>query len=969
MRKLFQLSIFLGIIIVTTNYAKAQQVVHPEVILKPVYFDVSVPLKDMPTIGTDLYVDKATFIRNRDFKEKFYPFAEKSEAEVKNGDPLWQKFMGSSKGAGTIQQNFAGQSTTSYPPDCNGDVGPNHYFQTVNTTYAIYNKTGTKLAGPTNVNTLFSGVTGSSDNDGDPIILYDEQADRWMASEFALGVSGNDYMLIAVSTTADPTGTWFRWSFDVDDMPDYMKFGIWRDGYYMATNNGGNKDVYVFDRTTMLAGGASPTMVGFVNPNRPNVDFHCIMPLDNDGDFATVGTNGGFITINDNANEGSDELRIYELHADWVTPANSTFAMTQQLPVAAFVSEFTTTWDDITQPNSQKLDGIPDVLMYRAQYRNFGTYQSIVINHTVDVDNTNHAGIRWYELRKTTGNWSIRQSGTYAPDAHSRWLGSIAMNGSGEIGLGYSVSSSTVYPSIRFTGQSASENAAASGILDIPEFSGLAGTIAQSSYNRWGDYALMSVDPTDDQTFWFTTEYLITSSDKGSKVISFKLSNSPSIVTTAASNIVGSNATLNGTVNPNGFSTDYHFEWGATTAYGTSTATVNAGSGTSPVAVTANISGLIAGTTYHFRLVGENSEGTSNGNDMSFTPGAASLSTTTPSSVTMTSASSGGNITSDGGNTVTARGVCWSTTLNPVATGNHTTDGTGTGTFTSSITGLSSSTTYHVRAYATTSAGTFYGDDKTFTTQCGIISTFPWNEGFENAGTRPGCWTEANVTGTLPWAFQAGGQSSHPAAAHSGSYNAFLYQASYTASVTKLITPTLNLSTLSSATLKFWHTQTVWDTDQDELRVYYKTSSSGTWTLLQSYTTSITAWTQRTITLPALSSDYYIAFEGTAQYGYGVCVDDIQVSGTPIVGIQTISSNEAVHIMPNPNNGQFNLKFDRMIPSIDITISDITGKVVYQKNAKNTATMQIDLSEKSSGIYFIRMMFEDKVQTQKLIIK
>ena len=248
----------------------------------------------------------------------------------------------------------------------------------------------------------------------------------------------------------------------------------------------------------------------------------------------------------------------------------------------------------------------------------------------------------------------------------------------------------------------------------------------------------------------------------------------------------------------------------------------------------------------------------------------------------MNTATSGGNITTDGGLSITVRGVCWATTANPVATGNHTTDGSGSGTFTSSITGLTSNTVYHVRAYATNSTGTYYGDDLTFTTFVARISTFPWNEGFENAGVIPNCWTQEQVASSgINWTFITGSGNSHPAAAHGGTYNACLKDASATDNKTRLITPTLNLSALSSPVLTFWHTQAVWSGDQDQLIVYYKNSAGGTWTAIGTYTASITTWTMETINLPNSSSDYYIAFEGNAKYGYGVCVDDVSITGTP----------------------------------------------------------------------------------------
>ncbi|MBK7213178.1 MAG: carboxypeptidase regulatory-like domain-containing protein [Bacteroidales bacterium] len=271
------------------------------------------------------------------------------------------------------------------------------------------------------------------------------------------------------------------------------------------------------------------------------------------------------------------------------------------------------------------------------------------------------------------------------------------------------------------------------------------------------------------------------------------------------------------------------------------------------------------------------------------------VTTTAVTAVTMTSAASGGNVISDGGSPITARGVCWATTANPVATGLHTTDGTGTGAFTSSITGLSSSTLYHVRAYATNANGTFYGDDLTFTTTCGIVSTFPWNEGFENAGTIPNCWSQEQVNSSgLNWTFITGNGGTAPSTAHGGTYNACLKDATATDNITKLITPSLNLSGLGSPTLTFWHYMRVWSTDQDKLIVYYKTSATGTWTQLVSYTASVASWTQRTITLPNTSSDYYIAFEGNAKYGYGVCIDDVSITGSASPTLSVAPANQNV---------------------------------------------------------------------------
>ncbi len=503
-----------------------QEPIKPNFIGTGTYHGLTPPLRDLPVISEEEFKAmeaEADFERNRDLEERSYPHA--ATALPKGPDSEWQREMGNTRNSRGILMNFNGQQSPYYPPDANGTVGPQYYMQTINTVYAIYDKTtGSIVAGPTNMNQLFSGVTGSNCNDGDPLILYDEQADRWVAVEFSL-CNANDRMLMAVSQTNDPTGSWHKYSFDVADTPDYEKLGIWQDGYYMGTNTYGGNDIYVFERSQMLVGGTAQ-MVGFDNPWRPTTidGFMCVPPLDNDGPFAPAGEPGLFITINDDAIGGSfDALWIYELDVDWTTPSNSTFDRVQQLAVPAFDSNFGNNWNNITQPGtSQKVDAIPMVIMNRPQYRNFGSYETIVCCHTVDVDATNHAGIRWYELRRTGSDWSVRQSGTFSPDEHNRWMGSVSLNGNDQIGLAYSISSSTEYPGIRYAGQSEDEYAAATGILDIAEDIIYTGTNSQTGVNRWGDYADLSVDPDDDNTFWFTTQYIGSGGSRRTRIASFE---------------------------------------------------------------------------------------------------------------------------------------------------------------------------------------------------------------------------------------------------------------------------------------------------------------------------------------------------------------------------------------------------------------------------------------------------------------
>jgi len=464
----------------------------------PEYFDVSPPLRDM-TINPPFQKD--TLVRNPTLGIRSYPNA--ANALPKGEDEARQKEMGTWDAIDGPTINFEGVNNRNgvIPPDTQGDVGPDHYFQVVNVSFQIWNKNGTSLFGPADLATIWSGIAISSITD--PVVIYDEQADRWFVSVFK---SSSPYKIyIAVSQTGDPTGSWYRWVYDWATKPDYAKYGVWRDGYYYASNTNGGKDVGVFERSVMLSGGASPKLVTFTNTNRPNVGFHSIMPLDNDGTFAPSGSPGLFVTINDDAWSGTDQLWIYQLAVNWTNTDLSTFNRIQQLNVTAFDSNFGPDWNNIKQPGTaQELDAVPEVLMFRAQYRNFGTHQTIVCCHSVDVDNTDHAGVRWYELRKTGASWFIQQQSTYSPDAQSRWMGSIAMNGFGDIALGYSVSSTTVYPSIRFTGRKAGD---ALNTMTMAEETIFNGANSQTGWNRWGDYSCMNVDPSDDVRFWYTNEY------------------------------------------------------------------------------------------------------------------------------------------------------------------------------------------------------------------------------------------------------------------------------------------------------------------------------------------------------------------------------------------------------------------------------------------------------------------------------
>jgi len=445
--------------------------------------------------------------------------------------------------------NFDGISgTTGYtPPDTNGDIGfdpatrKKYYMEWVNVQLQIWDVTDplapVSLYGPTNGNTaLFSGMGGlcETTNAGDPIVLFDHLANRWFASQFAYAAN-NFHQCIAVSQTANPMGAWYRYDFQISTTKfnDYPKFGVWPDAYYMSINEFDfTTDAYLgagavaFNRAAMLAGTAA-SMIYF-DLGAVTLDYYSLLPSDLDGPAPAVGTPNAFSEWDDSTwlGDAQDTLRIWNFHVDWATPANSTFGANTSFAPNQLIatSNVDPSLGGIAQPGTAvKLDTLSDRLMYRLQYRNFGSYQTLVGNHSVDVNAADKAGIHWFELRNSGAGWSKYQDGVYSvADSESRWMGSAAMDTSGDIALGYSVSSGLTFPSIRYTGRYAADP------LDSMiqgEVSMVAGGGSQTSLaGRWGDYSMMAVDPLDDCTFWYTQEYYSTTSSSGwkTRIASFR---------------------------------------------------------------------------------------------------------------------------------------------------------------------------------------------------------------------------------------------------------------------------------------------------------------------------------------------------------------------------------------------------------------------------------------------------------------
>lgn len=444
--------------------------------------------------------------------------------------------------------NSAVLGTRIVPPDTQGDVGPDHYVQMNNLVYEVFQINRgpggavisvTSVLGPVANNAFWSGLGGicQNNNDGDPIVLHDQLADRWMVSQFAIGATG--HQCIAVSTTPDPTGSYHQYDFEIspglNGFNDYPKMGTWPDAYYLSANEfGGGSGSFqgaiavAFDRAKMLVGDPTATFAKFGPLACGTTCYFALQPSHWEGSAQPPGgAPNTFVMAFDDETWGSganpDGYELWEFAADFGT---STFSFTSlgRVNTTEFDAELCGFSACVPQPSpGENLDTLSQFTMYRAMYRNMGTHEAIVVNHTVDVG-SNRAGIRWAELRKSGGSWSLHQTGTHAPaDGIHRWMGSIGMDGSGNIALSYTVSSSSQIPSIRYITR---ESGDAAGTLPGGEVNCHVGTGVQTgSSNRWGDYSTISVDPVDDCTFWLTNEYYQTtgSFDFNTRICAFKM--------------------------------------------------------------------------------------------------------------------------------------------------------------------------------------------------------------------------------------------------------------------------------------------------------------------------------------------------------------------------------------------------------------------------------------------------------------
>lgn len=487
-----------GLALSTLAFAKTNQ--NKTIVTYPSGFAVSQPITELP-------IENSFFAGQEMPEPRALPLRDRANGPVLQEDPVLQKQAGPQLGV-TLGADFDGIPSPGYAPsDSNMAVGPTEIVETVNVQFAVYSKTGATLAGPTNIQSIFAPLGGVCTNTyGDPVVLYDRPADRWVLS--MIGNTGSTQAeCIAVSKTNNPAGAYYLYGYSFGaNLNDYPKLSTWAttsNSAYLATfnifinfQNFGGADLCGFDRTKMLAGNSTAALLCQMTPNNEGG----YLPSDLDGPTTPVnGTPGLFITWQNNS-PGQLYLRKLTLNFGSGTA-------TLSAPTTINVANTTLACGNGGQcvPQSgttQTLDTLGDRMMYRFAIRHFADHDRAVFNHAVG--NGSQVAVRWYEILDPAGAVTLSQQGTYAPDTTYRWMASIAEDQNANIGMGYSASSSSIHPGIRITGRVPGDpiNTLESEASLVVGAGSQTGGLA-----RWGDYTAMQVDPSDDCTFWYVDQY------------------------------------------------------------------------------------------------------------------------------------------------------------------------------------------------------------------------------------------------------------------------------------------------------------------------------------------------------------------------------------------------------------------------------------------------------------------------------
>jgi len=502
-------------------------------------------LRSLPYIPPNREVEERRLTR--------YPHPETGSPERQGSFPLIRKLLRPAPTMPLPLLTFDGMNSAQsgcgcLPPDSDGDVGPNHYVNAVNTSIKIFDKSGNPLNGPngTTFNSFFAPLgaltpCGSNQNNGDPFVLYDQMADRWVVSDFAFpSFPGTSfYQCIGVSQTGDPvSGGWFLYAVQVDPanptfLGDYPKFALWSDAYYLTMNLFSNSTTFngvrvcALDRASMITGGPTNAIGFTLTAADVGASYSFVAASFRAGDPPPAGRQEFVLAVDSPASGGVTLTQVHGrlFHVDFANPNNSTFGVgpnhlpNAEITVNGFVDAFTNTTTHIVpqQGTAQKLDTLGDKIMTPVAYQNRSGTESLWASQTVCTDQncTGPTAVRWYQFNVTGGTFPAtpvqQQSWTNGGDGLWRWMPSIAVDQNGNAAIGYSAASASIFPSIRYAGRLAGDPLNDLGQGEAIMTNG--GGSQTSSFDRWGDYSMLTIDPADNASFWHVNEYYVATSN------------------------------------------------------------------------------------------------------------------------------------------------------------------------------------------------------------------------------------------------------------------------------------------------------------------------------------------------------------------------------------------------------------------------------------------------------------------------
>jgi chitodextrinase len=855
---------------------------------------------------------------------------------------------------------FDAYASNSQPTDPSLAIGPNHVFVVYNTGFTIYDKSGNQLLGQTAPNPAIFPNAGCCDL----TVSYDNVADRWVLSFLGNGAQ------VAVSDGPDPlTAGWFV--YNIPAITDYQKLSVWTDGYYLTQNTGSSTKIWVLDRAALLAGSTSAGVLGFQLPGIVTSGFHSPQALNVSDDNLPTGP-ATIVYQQDDAWTGvsNDHVKYWTIDIDWNNTSNSTVSAATEIPVTPFIGVFDNgSFSNLRQPGGGRpinIDALQATVMNQAQFRKFSTHNSAIFNFVVDVDASSAklAAVRWLEFRQSGDGqpWSLYQEGTYtAPDNRHAWNASLIMDGSGNIGMGYTSmssesSSSTVQVSSYYTGRLATDPL---GTMTMME-----GLIANGNGKipgtRYGDYSKIDIDPVNDQTFWFITEYVnssrrgvVGSFDLQAPVPDTEAPTNPTNLT--ASNITSTGATLTWTASTDNVGVTQYNVFIDGSLVGTTSTT------------SFNVTGLSPLTAYTADISAQDAAGNTSGNATTNFTTTDSGDTQAPTIPTNLSAS---NITSSGAT------LTWTASTDNVGVSQYNVfiDGGLVGTTSNTtfdVTGLTASTSYTAEVNAQDAAGN---------TSANASTNFTTTGGGTGPGQIAAYFFETGFDGWID-----GGNDCARVQSGNSFEGLFSIRLRDDSNSSNMVSPVLDLSGNTQVTFEFNYYPNSMENGEDFFVEFFNGSS---YQVIGQYVSgtdfSNGSFFVDTITLDAANFNFNannrfrIRLDASANNDQ-VFFDQIIVSGDNVGSGQaqanverSVSFNammeESIKVFPNPASSTLNIRLENDIEVERVLIFSYTGQLVKTLEL-NQEDVSIDISRLASGMYFARFENKSLAFTKRFIKK